>query len=211
MLRKFVPALLAAAMIGLPLSTGVTLPAFAQSTNAEPIRVRGAIVSFSGQTLTVETREGEIVDIALLEGWMVSSVARAAVSDIQPGDFVGVASIPEEGGGDGALAVMIFPSGLPGPAEGSFEYDLRPNSAMTNATVADAVTGVNSRTVTVSYNGEEKKFEIPEGTPVVTYAPATQADLKPKAIVFILAEKGTDGAISARHVVVGTNGVVPPM
>ena len=67
---------------------------------------------------------------------------------------------------------------------------------MTNATVADAVTGVNGRTVTVSYNGEEKKLEIPEGTPVVTYAPATQADLKPKAIVFILAEKGTDGAIS---------------
>jgi hypothetical protein len=57
----------------------------------------------------------------------------------------------------------------------------------------------------------EKKLEIPEGTPVVTYAPATQADLKPNAIVFILAEKGTDGAISARHVVVGTNGVVPPM
>ena len=103
MLRKFVPALLAAAMIGLPLSTGVTLPAFAQSTNAEPIRVRGAIVSFSGRTLKVETREGEIVDIALLEGWMVSSVARAAVSDIQPGDFVGVASIPEEGGGEARL------------------------------------------------------------------------------------------------------------
>lgn len=211
MLRKFVPALLAAAIIGLPLSASVTLPAFAQSANAEAIRVRGGIVSFSGETLKVGTREGEVVDIALLKGWMVSSVARAAVSDIQPGDFVGVASLPEEGGGNGALAVMIFPSGLPGPAEGSFEYDLRPNSTMTNATVADAVTGVNGRTVTVSYNGEEKKLEIPEGTPVVTYAPATQADLKPKAIVFILAEKGTDGAISTRHVVVGTNGVVPPM
>ena len=79
MLRKFVPALLAATIIGLPLWASVTLPAFAQSANAEAIRVRGGIVSFSGETLKVGTREGEVVDIALLKGWMVSSVARAAV------------------------------------------------------------------------------------------------------------------------------------
>lgn len=211
MLQKFVLALLAAAMISLPLSAGVTLPAFAQNANAEPIRVRGGIVSFSGETLKVETREGEVVEIALLEGWMLTSVAPAAVSDIKPGDFVGVASLPEEGGNDGALAVLIFPSALEGPAEGSFGYDLQPNSTMTNATVADAVTGVNGRAVTVSYNGEEKTIEIPEGTPVVSYAPATQADLKPGARVFIVAEKGTGGAISTHYVVVGTNGVVPPM
>ena len=210
MLRKFVPALLAAAMIGLQLSAGVAFPSYAQSTNAESIRVRGAIVSFSGQTLKVKTREDEVVDIALLEGWMLTSVAHAAVSDIKPGDFVGIASHPVEGG-DGALAVMIFPPAPEGPAEGTFGYDLQPNSTMTNATVADAVTSVNGRTVTVSYNGEKKDIQIPEGTPVVTYAPATQADLKPGASVFIVAEKGMGGAISTRHVVVGTNGVVPPM
>ena len=61
MLRKFVPALLAAAIIGLPLSAGVTLPAFAQSASAEAIRVRGGIVSFSGQTLTVTGATGTTV------------------------------------------------------------------------------------------------------------------------------------------------------
>jgi hypothetical protein len=82
---------------------------------------------------------------------------------------------------------------------------------MTNATVADAVQDVKGRTVTVSYHGQKKRIAIPEGTPVVTFAPATEADLKPGAAVFVSGEKGAGGAITAQRVVVGTNGVAPPM
>lgn len=210
MLRKFVPAFLAAAAFTLPLAAGGSA-AFAQGGKAEPTRVRGSIASFSGDTLTVKTREGETVKVALAQGWMVSSVARAAISDIKPGDYVGIASLPAKDGGDGALEVLIFPPALKGTGEGSFGWDLKPNSTMTNATVADAVKGVSGRTVTVSYHGKEKKITIPEGTPVVTLAPATKADLKPGEVVFVSAEKASSGAITARQVVVGANGVVPPM
>jgi hypothetical protein len=82
---------------------------------------------------------------------------------------------------------------------------------MTNATVADAVKGVDGRTVTVTYHGKEKKIAVPDGTPVVTLAPATQADLKPGAAVFVSGNKDAGGAIAAQQVVVGANGVVPPM
>jgi hypothetical protein len=210
MLRKFVPALLAVA-VSLPFTAGLGFPAFAENAKGEPIRVRGAIVSFSGEALKVKTREGQTVDIALAEGWMVSSVARAALSDIKPGDYVGIASLPTKDGGDGALEVLIFPPALKGTGEGSFGWDLKPNSTMTNATVADAVKDVNGGTVTVSYHGKEKKIAIPEGTPVVTFAPATKADLKPDAVVFISGTRDAGGAIAAQRVVVGTNGVVPPM
>lgn len=206
MLRKSVRTFFAAALVSLPLAAG-----FAQAAKAEPVLVRGAIVSFGGQALTVKTREGETANIALAEGWMLSSVARASIADIKPGDYVGIASLPTKDGGDGALEVLIFPPALKGAGEGSFGWDLKPNSTMTNATVADAVKGVDGRTVTVSYHGKEKKIAIPEGTPVVTLAPATEADLKPEAVVFISAEKSADGAITAQRVVVGTNGVVPPM
>ena len=210
MLQKLVLALFAA-VVGLPLAAGLGSPAFAQSAKAEPVRVRGAIVTFSGQALTVKTRDGQIVNIALAQGWMVSSVARAAIADIKPGDYVGIASLPTKEGGDGALEVLIFPPALKGTGEGSFGWDLKPNSTMTNATVADAVKGVSGRTVTVSYQGKEKKIAIPEGTPVVTFAPATEADLKPGAVVFVPAEKGAGDAITTQRVIVGTNGVVPPM
>jgi len=210
MLQKFMPALLAAA-VTLPLAAAGSAPAFAEGAKAERVQVRGVISGFNGETLTVKTREGQTATIALAQGWMVSSVARAAIADIKPGDYVGIASLPTQNGGDGALEVLIFPPALKGAGEGSFGWDLKPNSTMTNATVADAVKDVSGRTVTVSYHGKEKKIAIPDGTPVVTFAPATPADLKPDAVVFIPAEKAADGAISTHQVVVGTNGVVPPM
>ena len=202
MTRNLVAAILAAAIAGLPMS------AFA---SGDPVRVRGSIASFGGDTLTVKTREGQTADIALAQGWMLSSVARATVSDIKPGDYVGIASLPTEDGQDGALEVVIFPPALKGTGEGSYGWDLQPNSTMTNGTVANAVTNVNGQTVTVSYLGKEKEIAIPDGTPVVTFAPATSADLKPGAEVFIAGEKDASGAITAQRVVVGTNGVAPPM
>lgn len=45
----------------------------------------------------------------------------------------------------------------------------------------------------------------------MTFAPATPTDLKPGATVFVTAERGSDGALSASRLVVGNNGVVPPM
>jgi hypothetical protein len=200
-----------AASLGASMMTGLTFPASAQNQNAQQVRLRGSIVESSDTMLKVKTREGQTVDVTLAQGFKVSGVANAAVTDIKPGDYVGIASLPKADGGDGALEVLIFPPALKGAGEGSHGWDLKPNSTMTNATVADAVKGVEGRTVTVTYHGQEKTIAIPEGTPVVTLAPATQADLKPGAVVFIPAEKDAGGAITAQQVVVGTNGVVPPM
>ncbi|MBJ3775318.1 DUF5666 domain-containing protein [Acuticoccus mangrovi] len=210
MITKFGPALLAA-IVSLPLATGIGSPAAAQDAAAQPVNVRGSVVNFADGTLDVRTREGETVDITLANGWMVSGVAGADISDIKPGDYVGIASLPTADGGDGALEVLIFPSALKGTGEGSFGWDLKPNSTMTNATVADAVTSVDGQTVTVSYHGKEKTIAVPQGTPVVTFAPATKSDLKPGAVVFIPARKAADGTMTAQRIVVGTNGVVPPM
>ncbi len=185
-------------------------PAHAEDKKSAPIHVRGSIVAYTGSTLKVKTREGETVDVALADDWKVAGVAEAKVTDIKPGDFVGIASLPKVGGGDGALEVLIFPPAMKGLGEGSYGWDLKPDSSMTNATVADAVKGVDGRTVTVTYHGKEKKIAIPDGTPVVTIAAAAKDDLVPGAVVFITAEKAASGPI-AHQVVVGKNGVVPPM
>jgi hypothetical protein len=209
MIKNIVSAL----FIGISgISSAVVLaaPVHAEETKAERINVRGSIVNYSGSTLVVKTREGETLAIALADGWQVASVAKADVTDIKPGDFVGIASLPKEGGGDGALEVLIFPPALKGTGEGSHGWDLKPNSSMTNATVADAVKDVDGRTVTVSYHGKEKKISIPDGTPVVTFAAASKDDLVPGAVVFVPAEKAATGTI-AHQVLVGKNGVVPPM
>jgi hypothetical protein len=198
-----------AGLVGVPATLVSPVSAQAEDKKAE-LNIRGSVVNFTDATLKVKTREGETVDVALADGWQVASVANAKVSDIQPGDYVGIASLPKEQGGDGALEVLIFPPALRGAGEGSFGWDLKPNSSMTNATVADAVKDVDGRTVTVSYHGKEKKISIPDGTPVVTIAPATKDDLVAGAVVFIPAEKASSGTV-AHRVIVGKNGVVPPM
>ena len=209
MMKNILPAL----VLGLSGIAAMAIPAspvHAEDKKAQQIHVRGSIVSYSASTLKVKTREGDTVDVALADDWKVSSVANAKVTDIKPGDFVGIASLPKQGGGDGALEVLIFPPALKGAGEGSYGWDLKPSSSMTNATVANAVKDVDGRTVTVSYHGKEKKISIPDGTPVVTFAPATKDDLVPGAIVFVPAEKAATGTI-AHQVLVGKNGVVPPM
>ncbi|AYG68494.1 MULTISPECIES: hypothetical protein [unclassified Rhizobium] len=209
MIKIILPALVLG-LSSISSATALVSSAYADDMKAEQVHVRGRIVNYAGSTLKVKTREGKTLDVALADGWKVSSVANAKVTDIKPGDFVGIASSPKEGGGDGALEVLIFPPALKGAGEGSYGWDLKPNSSMTNATVADAVKGVDGRTVTVSYHGKEKKISIPDGTPVVTFAPATKDDLIPGAIVFIPAEKAATGPM-AHQILVGKNGVVPPM
>jgi hypothetical protein len=191
---------------------GVAGTALTAAQAADNVRLRGTISKFEGSTLTVKTREGDVEAIKLIAGWKISGVAKASLDDIKVGDFVGVASVSTADGGDGALEVVIFPAALKGTGEGSRPWDLQPNSSMTNATVADAVTGVDGRTVTLSYDGgQEKKISIPANTPIVTFAAASPADLTPGAAVFVVAERGGDGALTAGRVVVGNHGVAPPM
>ncbi|WP_276118848.1 hypothetical protein [Pararhizobium qamdonense] len=197
-----------AAAAGLLVASAVT----AQTANAaDSIRVRGTIASISDTALVVKTRDGTDQSITLKPDWKVSGVTKASIEDIKPGDYVGIASLPKAQGGDGALEVLIFPAAMKGTGEGSYAWDLKPNSSMTNATVADAVQSVEGRTVTVEFQGQEKKIDIPTATPVVTFAEATKADLKPGATVFVPSEKAADGTVSTARIVVGTNGVVPPM
>ena len=179
---------------------------------AENVRVRGTIVALDGSTLTVKTREGPNAMLMMKPGWKMAGVAKASVDGIKPGDFVGIASLPTSSGGDGAVEVLVFPPAMKGTGEGSYPWDLKPKSSMTNATVTNAVKGVEGRTLDLSYSGgKEKKISVPDGVPIVTFGPATEADLKPGATVFVPAQRGDDGALAAGFVVVGTNGVNPPM
>ncbi|NYT60658.1 hypothetical protein H0A65_17215 [Alcaligenaceae bacterium] len=203
--------LLTSGLAGVMFAVGGLTAATTASAADQGVRVRGTVASLAGDQLQVKSRDGQPVTVKLADGWMVSVVKKASISDIKPGDFVGIASLPKSEGGDGALEVLIFPPAMKGTGEGSYGWDLKPNSTMTNATVGDAVKSVDGSVVTVSYHGKEKKISIPSGTPVVTLAPATIDDVKPGTAVFIPAEKAEKGILSAGYVIVGKDGVVPPM
>ncbi|MGO4436272.1 hypothetical protein AB4048_00920 [Rhizobium sp. RAF56] len=173
---------------------------------AELTRVRGTIENVDANSLKVKSREGQDVTVQLKPGWAVTGVVAASVADIKPGDFVGIASQPTDNGVAGAIEVVIFPAAMKGTGEGDRPWDVKPNSSMTNATVANVVKSVNGPTLTLAFQGKEKKINIPEGTPIVTFAPATKDDVKPGAGVFIMGDSA-----GAERVVVGLHGIAPPM
>ncbi|WP_019999040.1 hypothetical protein [Aureimonas ureilytica] len=185
---------------------------WAQAHDGQPARVRGTIAAVDGQTLSVTSREGPVVKIQMAPNVGLRGVKTAAASDIKAGDYVGVASAPaSDNQPAGALEVLIFPAAMKGANEGSFPWDLQPNSTMTNATVSNAVENVSGRQLTLTYPTGSKTVSLPANIPVVTFADASPADLKPGAPVFVPATKAPDGTLSTAFVVVGNQGVVPPM
>lgn len=199
-----------ACVLGLGTATVFIPAAFAQSSG-QPQRVRGTIESLSDTTLTVKSREGDSVAITLKPNYRIAGIAKASIADIKKGDFVGVASVPGSSGGNNAVEVLIFPAAMAGTGEGSYPWDLEPNSTMTNATVSNKVENADGRKLTLTYPAGEKTISLPENIPVVTFAKAGKADLKPGAAVFVPGEKAATGEISTSTVVVGNQGVVPPM
>ena len=200
----------AAMAVALLLGSALASSAFAQSATT-PERVRGTIESIDDTTLTVKSREGSSVAITLKPDYKIAGIAKASIADIKTGDFVGVASIPGSAGGDNAVEVLIFPAAMAGTGEGSYPWDLEPNSTMTNATVSNKVENADGRKLTLTYPTGEKTIALPEGIPVVTFADATKADLTTGAAVFVPGQKAADGTITTGTVVVGNQGVVPPM
>lgn len=186
----------------------VATAAFGQAPSPT-LRVRGTVQSVDGQILTVKSREGDVVPVTLKDGWTIGGIKAATLADIKPGTFVGAAAMPRGDGPMTAIEVLVFPPGVKS-GEGHYGWDLMPESTMTNATVASAVTGVSGPVVTLTYPGGEKQVAITADTPLVTFAPAEKSDLKPGMSVFIPATREGAG-LTAGRVIVGNNGIAPPM
>lgn len=189
--------------IGLAITT-----ANAQDT----VRVRGTIERVDGPVYVVKSRDGSDLKITLAENAGVVAVVKAALADVKPGTFVGIASMPQPDGGQRALEVLIFPEAMRGAGEGHYAWDLRPQSMMTNANVEQLVTGVDGPTLTLKYKDGEKKIVVPADAPIVAFAPGDKAELKPGAKIFIAAaKKQPDGTLQAARVGYGKDGLTPPM
>ena len=183
----------------------------ALAQTAPPTRVRGTIAAITGNQLTVQAREGQTLEITLAEPLTVAAVKNVALESIAPGSYIGTATRTGADGKLTALEVLVFPEAMRGRGEGHFAWDLEPGSMMTNGTVKGAVTASSGRELSIGFKDSANTVYVPPGVPVVTFAPAERADLKPGAPVFIVASKNAEGKLSADRVTVGKDGVAPPM
>src|SRR6266436_5886850 len=177
-----------------------------------PVRIRGTIESVDGAMLMIKSREGTDMKVRVTDNVAVFGVAKTEMSEIKPGSYIGVSAMPESDGTQKALAVHIFPKTQRGAAEGFRPWDLRPNSTMTNATVAETVKGTDGQNIVVKYKDGEKKVVVPPDTPIVTFVAGDKSDVKAGSKIIIFgAVKKEDGMLEANRVNVGRDGITPPM
>jgi hypothetical protein len=203
---------------GAALAIAAALPAGA--AEEKPYRVRGTLESVEGDKLTVNTREGEALDLTLTDDTRVMVVRPASLDDIKQGDYVGLTSI-DSGGKRVAISAHIFADDLRGTAEGHVPWDLvkEPNT-MTNATVAEVEEVGEERELTVRYKqgeGEQQAegsqtIYVPEDLAVVKMEKAgDRSVLEAGKTAFLVARDDAQGRHNVLAVVVGEEGAEPPM
>jgi hypothetical protein len=206
-IRRFTCArpLIAAAML-----VASSLLAIAQQPPT-PTRVRGTIDGVDGDVLLVKSRGGEDVRLHMTGDMRVVGIVKISLADIKLGSFIGTTTVPGPNGSQNAVEVHVFPENMRGTGEGSRPYDLRPNSTMTNATVAETVAGNDGQNLVIKYKDGEKKVVVGPDTPVVTYVPADRSELKPGAKIIAFVKQLPDGSFETNRISVGRDGLTPPM
>ena len=200
--RVFVAAMLAA-----------TFALGSVSAQAQNVRVRGTIEKLDGNVLMVKSRDGAELKLVLKDNVRIAGVVKASAADIKTDSNVAITSRPRADGTLEAFELRIAPAGQP---FNSFhgEWDLMPNSFMTNGSLQTSITGVDGQVLTVKYKvtgkpDEEKKLIVTPKTIIATTVAGTKEDLKPGLKIFVAgAPKLPDGSLDVAAIQVEKE--IPP-
>jgi hypothetical protein len=138
--------------------------------------VRGTISAFDGTTLTVDSK----TQVLLGEKTEIVFTQPIALTDIKPGDFLGITSVKHPDGRLVAYEVRRFPKPL---NPGHRPFDGRVDQTMTNASVDAVVQSASGRELTMTYAGGAQKIEVPENASISTLVPGGATELVPGAPV----------------------------
>jgi hypothetical protein len=185
----------------------VALPASAAD---DTVRIRGTIERIEGPVYVVKNRDGAELKLTLTDNPLFVAIAPSTMADIKPGMFVGSAGTMQPDGTQKAIEVHIFPESMRGTGEGHYDWDLKPQTKMTNANVEQTVAGVDGQILSVKYKDGEKKLVVTPETVVVTYVPGNKDDLQPGTRIFVsAAKKQPDGTLQTPRITYGRNGAGP--
>lgn len=199
------------------------------------VHIRGAIKSLQGHVLIIQSVQGP-VKVLYYPKTPIASLVPSDRMHIKNGSFLGIASVSGTDGLQRAHEVVVFPEAARGTGEGSYPWDLpgggASHSKMTNGTAVRSKmtngTAIRSRmtngTVHQSGHGDalilqyksgtgigSQTITLPPGIPIVTFAPGQLTQLTPGAHVFVIAHPLSGGMLAADRILVGKNGLVPPM
>lgn len=174
---------------------------------AQNVNVRGTVTAFDGQLISVKARDGKDVQVALPDNAPVAITKPLQLSDLKPGQTVGVTTIKRAS--DGVLVAIDVRPIPPTAPQGLTPFDLQPGSTMTNAALEGSVQSAGGHELTLNYKTGTVRVLVPEGTPMSQSAPGARSDIKPGETIFIVARPAADGKLTAVRTQVSKDGVKP--
>jgi hypothetical protein len=223
-------------LLGLTLAAAI-LPAAAFAA-APQTHIRGTVVAISDAAITVRADAGPDVTLALTGATHYLTVRKSSLGAIDKDTYIGTAT-KDVGSRLVALEVVVFPNAMRGAGEGHYGWDKLPDttlsgggkvassmtngtvsmasgagagkvdSTMTNGTVTTDTGSGGAKQLTVTYKGGQQTILVPPTAPIVMIAPGALADVTKGAGVVVTEAPGS--APTAAAVVVGVDGIMPPM
>jgi hypothetical protein len=176
----------------------------------DTVRIRGMIERVEGPVYVVKNRDGAELKLTVTDNPLFVAIAPSTMADIKQGMFVGSAGMMQPDGTQKAIEVHIFPESMRGTGEGHYDWDLKPQTKMTNGNVEQTVAGVDGPLLSVKYKDGEKKLVVTPETVVVTYVPGNKDELTPGTKIFVAAaKKQPDGTLQTPRITYGRNGAGP--
>lgn len=191
-------------LLALALLLLTTVGTVAQTT---PKRIRGAIQSVEGNSLSVVTPAGETLHIGLAPNYTVGAVMPTTLDKVKPGSMIGIVGFGPPAH-QRAAVISIFPPGAT-VNEAQFPWDSQPDSVMTNAPVVSEVASADGRTLTVTVKGERVEVVVPPNAIVQETGAGSPDLLVPGAKVLIFAQQAADGTLIAPRLYAGRDGYTP--
>jgi hypothetical protein len=197
------------------IAASLTLSSALAQRQQQGERLSGTIDRMLGSLIFASGRDGGTMTIKLADNATITTVLKATVADIKPGDYIGSGAVPQADGSQKAVEVHIFARPQ---ADGGHHYAGwygAPNGTMTNGFVQPVVVGAKRSeggdpSLIVKYPEGEKTIIVPASAHIARYIVGSKDDLKPGAPFRIqTAAKQPDGTYAATSISVGKDGGRP--
>ncbi len=220
MVRALCCLVVIASVILSALGTPARAQKFSEPDENEPDRFRGQIDTVEAASIVIKTGDGKTVRLGLMDNFTVLSLTEASFTDVDFGTYVG--SVSERLDIHSPIVrdslswlhrgfeLRIIDEPLRGIAVGHTTWDLTPQSVMSHGWVDD----LEVRVLSIKYGPteeEETDVDIPRDVPIFKLSLADRSLIQPGAHVLAGAQKGADGNYTAVFVIVGEDGIVPPL
>ena len=174
-------------------------PAAPRAVREPPRGVSGTVVSVSGDTIVLHTKEGADISVPMTPGWTVSIPRKATAAEIRMGDFIGSASHdlgPDRGR---ANELRVFEPGYR-PEYGTHAIAM-PETSMTHGFVFAIRKAEGGTELEIAYPDGRRAILLPDGVGVTISDLKDRSVLKPGTAVSSVTRRGADDVFRASRMV----------